>query len=375
MVYAGLSARVNPYRTGKQYKRNMKQLVNKNVEITDGEFFAPKGVYTYYFDAIADISNIYEIDGEKASAAFIKAYEKDIVHIHRYNDYDNKKKRYKHSQLIAVMNNRTLVAFWSTWCEILHDGKSPEFLKAVTELTAKHKQKQRNEPQEINLITSGRRGLQLKSLEIKRTKLDLGLYYDDDFVEIDKTIQKRLNKDKDKGIVLLHGLPGTGKTTYIRYLIGKIRKRVLFVSPDLAEEIMNPEFMELLIDNPNSVVVIEDAEKVIMDRKFGNSSVSNLLNLSDGLLADCLNIQLICSFNSELSAIDNALLRKGRLIAKYEFKQLPIEKAQKLSSHLGYDKIINRPMTIAEIANQHEPSYEIPKQVIGFKRTSGEMVM
>jgi hypothetical protein len=138
---------------------------------------------------------------------------------------------------------------------------------------------------------------------------------------------------------------------------------------------MNPEFMELLIDNPNSVVVIEDAEKVIMDRKFGNSSVSNLLNLSDGLLADCLNIQLICSFNSELSAIDNALLRKGRLIAKYEFKQLPIEKAQKLSSHLGYDKIINRPMTIAEIANQHEPSYEIPKQVIGFKRTSGEMVM
>jgi predicted AAA+ superfamily ATPase len=44
-------------------------------------------------------------------------------------------------------------------------------------------------------------------------------------------IQQRLRKKEDKGIVLLHGLPGTGKTTYLRYLIGRIKKRVLFVSP------------------------------------------------------------------------------------------------------------------------------------------------
>jgi ATP-dependent 26S proteasome regulatory subunit len=199
--------------------------------------------------------------------------------------------------------------------------------------------------------------------------------YDDDFIEIDKVIQKRLKKEKDKGIVLLHGLPGTGKTTYLRYLIGKIKKKVLFVSPDLAQDIMNPEFMELLIDHPNSVVIIEDAEKVIMDRRFGNSSVANLLNLSDGLLADCLNIQLICSFNSELSAVDSALLRKGRLIAKYEFRKLPVEKAQKVSNHLGFNNVINKPMTIAEISNQHQPSYEVERQVIGFKRTSGEVVL
>ena len=45
--------------------------------------------------------------------------------------------------------------------------------------------------------------------------------------------------------------------------------------------------------NPNSVLIIEDAENVIMDRKLNNSgSVSrNLLNISDGLLADFLNVQ------------------------------------------------------------------------------------
>lgn len=347
----------------------MKHIVNNNIDITDGEHFDPKGVYTVNFNAIPDINNIYEVDGDKAATAFSKKYESIIVHTHRYTDYDNKKKKYKHNQTLMVLNNNCVVAFWQSWCEILHNGSIPAFVTEVTDMVTRYKEKQRREPHEINLITSGRKGLELKSLEIKRTKLDIGLFYEDDFKEIDKVIQQRLKKDKDKGIVLLHGLPGTGKTTYLRYLIGRIKKRVLFVSPDLANNIMNPEFMELLIDNPNCVVIIEDAENVIMDRKFsGNSSVSNLLNLSDGLLADCLNIQLVCSFNSDLSAIDSALLRKGRLIAKYEFKRLPVAKAQQLSKHMGFDTVINKAMTIAEIANQHEPSFETKQHVIGFRR-------
>src|ERR1043165_6432280 len=167
-------------------------------------------------------------------------------------------------------------------------------------------------------------------MEVKRTKLNLDLFYEDDFRPIDELIRRRLNQKNDKGIVLLHGLPGTGKTTYLRYLIGRLKKKVLFLSPSVAYNIMNADFMDLLIDNPNSILIIEDAENVIMDRRVSNdSSVSNLLNVSDGLLADFLRVQLICTFNHPLSMIDNALMRKGRLIAKYEFGKLRLAKAQR----------------------------------------------
>jgi len=117
------------------------------------------------------------------------------------------------------------------------------------------------------------------------------------------------------------------------------------------------------------VLVIEDAENIIMDRRHNSSSaVSNLLNISDGLLADFLNVQLICTFNSALTTVDNALLRKGRLIARYEFGKLSVNKSQRLSNHLGFEQAITEPMTIAEIAHPHEKNNEEkPTEVIGFR--------
>ena len=96
--------------------------------------------------------------------------------------------------------------------------------------------------------------------------------------------------------------------------------------------------------------------------------MSALLNISDVLLSDFLNIQVICSFNTDISKIDSALIRKGRLIAKYEFKELVVEKAQALSDKLKFDTKIYKPMTLTEIYNQHEPGFEQTQQrnAIGF---------
>jgi hypothetical protein len=51
-----------------------------------------------------------------------------------------------------------------------------------------------------------------------------------------------------------------GKTHYIRYLLTSVRKNVIFLPPNLAGAITNPDLISILIDNPNSIFVIEDAD-------------------------------------------------------------------------------------------------------------------
>jgi len=135
----------------------------------------------------------------------------------------------------------------------------------------------------------------------------------------------------------------------------------------MAIALTNPDLLAILVENPNSIFVIEDAENIVINREQqSNSSVSTLLNLSDGLLSDCLNIQIICSFNTDLSRVDEALLRKGRLIAKYEFKALETAKAQQLSDQLGFQTKINKPTILNDIYNQNENDFQQRKQGIGF---------
>jgi hypothetical protein len=332
-------------------------------------FLDSKALYLYHFNNLPSLHFVSNLDGEKAYKAFKETFSELIVSEYQYRWFRKEKKRYEFDETVFVLSNNCIVEM-DGYCQILHDGRQDDFIQKCTTLMKRFMEGKKREPLEINLIVKAGHGLELKSMEVKRTKLDLSLFYEDDFKEVDAIIQRRLNQKQDKGIVLLHGLPGTGKTTYLRYLVGRLKKRVLFLSPNVAGNLMDPDFIDLLIDNPNTVVIIEDAENIIMDRRTsGGSSVSNLLNISDGLLADFLNVQIICTFNSSLTMVDSALMRKGRLIAKYEFGKLSVEKARRLSDHLGFDQIIREPMTVAEISNQHEKEFETKQvEVIGFRR-------
>jgi len=347
--------------------------INTN-DVFNKRFLDNKMLYLHSFNALPSLSYIGDIDGEKMYGVVKEKFATLILSTNIYRWYKHEKKKYQFDKTLLVLKNKCVLEFDDNYCEVLHDGQQEDFLAEITALAKQCKERKKRQPLEINLIVQCGNGMDLKTMEIKKSKLDLNLFYEDGFKEVDEIICKRLNKKNDKGIVLLHGLPGTGKTTYLRYLIGKTKKRVLFLSPNVAGNLMNPDFLDMLIENPNTILVIEDAENIIMDRRNSNSSaVSNLLNISDGLLADFLNVQIICTFNSSLTLIDSALLRKGRLIAKYEFGKLGIEKGQRLSNHLGFDRIIDRPMTVAEISGQNEANFESKQvNVIGFRR---EMVM
>jgi superfamily I DNA and/or RNA helicase len=336
----------------------------------DNQYIESKAFFTYQFRKVPTVVYIDEVDVAKAFKYINSELKSLQVNIYQSCDYSHERNRQEFVKTIFVLNNNVIIELGTDYAEILHLPSDLVFSAELVNKLAEFKTPEKKKAFEINIITHTPAGLDLKQLDIEPTHLDIDLYYNDDFKEIDGIIRKRLEQKSDKGIILLHGLPGTGKTTYLRHLIGSINKRVLFLSPAVAGNLMNPEFMDLLIDNPNAVLVIEDAENIIMDRRFsGNSSVSNLLNISDGLLSDCLNVQIICTFNSALNTVDSALLRKGRLIAKYEFEKLSVGKSQRLSDELGFNKTIEKPMTLAEIANPDEVDFAQPAvQVMGFRR-------
>ena len=151
---------------------------------------------------------------------------------------------------------------------------------------------------------------------------------------------------------MLYGEPGTGKSSLIKHLICKYPdKDFIFMDGTLLACASQEKLMAYFLDNENTIFILEDCEKSLMNRDSNyNPVMPVLLNMTDGILGDVLGTKFICTFNTALSNIDTALLRKGRLSLKYEFKKLNKDKVKKILN----DDSINKDMTLADIYNIEE---------------------
>ncbi len=274
--------------------------------------------------------------------------EKPQIQFHS-SSYNGKKDKTNNFELtliysggeILVGKDETLVYLYETEKFFSEEGlknKAKDFLI-----------KRKNSPQ-IQLIIPAHGSLSLQYFDFEPYPTDLDLNYNDDLPAFHEAFVKELDAPKSRGLHFLYGKPGTGKTNYLRHIISRIEKDVLYIPSGMAEVLSDPEFLQLLIRAKGDVLIIEDAEKAIISRESSyNNAVSALLNISDGLLSDVLNMQIICTFNTDLRNVDKALLRPGRLLSKYEFTALAPEKAQKLSASLNLNQTFARPTTLAEV--------------------------
>lgn len=231
-----------------------------------------------------------------------------------------------------------------------------EQIHCYQEIIRKHVIKNESKSR-FNLIVNSRyaeSGLEIEEFDIRKQDVNINDNYNDDFIPVNDAIINFLKEDKNSGLVILHGKQGTGKTTYIRHLISNIHKTFIYMPSYIVSEISSPKFIPFIKDYKDSILIIEDCEEIIKSRDIsGNTSsaIANLLNLGDGLLSDALYLKVICTFNTDLKNIDKAILRKGRLKGRYEFKELVADKVEKLFLKHGITDCEPKPMTIAEIFN------------------------
>jgi len=153
-----------------------------------------------------------------------------------------------------------------------------------------------------------------------------------------------LSKPEPRGrLVLLEGLPGTGKTRLVRALIAALlgKSNCILVPPSILDGISGPAFLDCLIQNHSHgkvmTLILEDADDCLIAREKNTgakASLSALLNLSDGILGAILDLRIVATTNQKLDAIDPAILRPGRMLQRVSIEQLGAEQANSIFQRL-----------------------------------------
>jgi hypothetical protein len=194
-------------------------------------------------------------------------------------------------------------------------------------------------------------------------------YYTKEFQPVHNHIVENLQKN-ESGLYLFHGEPGTGKTTYIKYLASVVNRDMIYVPVAFIDSLVDPSFLPALLKKRHSVLVIEDAEKALLAREPGDSSslVSAILNITDGIMGNVFSISVIATYNSPRAGIDKALLRKGRLKGEHKFDKLPVDQVQQILDDNKIKFTAKVPMSLAEIFNTQEPDTLNTKELVEEKR-------
>lgn len=237
-------------------------------------------------------------------------------------------------------------------CIYYLDSEYPEELvKKLSEENIKNEEKS-NESNLINIIQIGQNGLTLLQtdlIEIDTKKLHL--YYNNSTWDEVKSLIKDIDESYF-GISVIYGERGTGKTYLSNYIAGESERPVIFIPLNSADLVINsPEFLPFLMDNPNSLLIIDDIECIFNDvYKRPDFFINNLLQLIDGQHSHTIDIQILLILNvGDQENIPEEILNSNNLIKLIKIDELDLDSSKKLCKHLKIKNSTKSPSKLINI--------------------------
>lgn len=219
------------------------------------------------------------------------------------------------------------------------------------------------ETNKLNTIYISGNGLDIEPINMNLDLENIDSYYNSKTLkDINKSIKSI--KKSERGILILNGERGTGKTSIVKHISNSIDRTVIFIPNNLIEQtINNPDFRRFLKRYSKPILVLDDCEMIFNDMfNKSNMVTNNLMQIVDGLIYKDVTVITIFNVDNE-DEIDRTLTEANNLIDIIKFNYLEKDEANELTSIIKSNKKYKNDVKMVDVIKRKKSE---EKSGIGF---------